>query len=272
VRKIIESNPNIKDWATNWSDNYEEAIGSMVRAVRDSSDNGNEFLKSIWADGGFAAKDFPPAMKSAGIDGIVVPKDGVDHFVIYNKAVLSTAPTIDRTKLTGKALDTPSAKIVRQADIAQAKASGMSFDEWVKGQRKVFHGAAQGNIDAMNKNGVKILTPEEKLKFPSTGGGNVGISMTTDKITAQNYSLAMGNKNVGEFYLNPKAKVKDISTYIDDTYTASDLEKLQKQGYDAIRSTAEESEVRVLSDKALKTHSQLKAEWDAVNKGGAVKR
>jgi len=89
VEKIIRSNPRIKDWATNWSENFDEAIKNITDSVMAEKD-GNEFLKAIWSDGGFAEADFVNAMKKAGIDGITVPKEGVNHFVIYNKDILKT--------------------------------------------------------------------------------------------------------------------------------------------------------------------------------------
>jgi hypothetical protein len=140
-----------------------------------------------------------------------------------------------------------------------------SAEEFVKKQELIYHGADPRNIDALNKNGVKILSPEEKLKLPSTGGGNYGISMTTDKATAQNYSQALGNKNIGEFYINPNAKVKTISGYIDDIYTPAELEKLAKI-YDVIKSTASESEVRILTNNGAVTKSQLTEIWNKANK------
>ena len=89
VEKIIRSNPRIKDWATNWDENFDKAIKNITDSVMAEKD-GNEFLKAIWSDGGFSEGDFVIAMKKAGIDGITVPKEGVNHFVIYNKDILKT--------------------------------------------------------------------------------------------------------------------------------------------------------------------------------------
>jgi len=89
VEKIIRNNPRIKDWATNWDENFDKAIKNITDSVMAEKD-GNEFLKAIWSDGGFSEGDFVNAMKKAGVDGIIVPKEGVNHFVIYNKDVLKT--------------------------------------------------------------------------------------------------------------------------------------------------------------------------------------
>jgi hypothetical protein len=153
---------------------------------------------------------------------------------------------------------------VENSLISEAK-KYKSAEEFVNKQEPIYHGADPRNIDALNKNGVKILSPEEKLKLPSTGGGNYGISMTTDKATAQNYSQALGNKNIGEFYINPNAKVKTISGYIDDVYTPAELEKLAKN-YDVIKSTAPEMEVRILTNNGAVTKSQLTDIWNKANK------
>lgn len=90
VEKIIRSNPRIEDWAMNWSEDFDDAIKQITDSVMAEKGNGNEFLKAIWSDGGFSEGDFVTAMKNAGIDGLKVPKDGVNHFVIYNKDALKT--------------------------------------------------------------------------------------------------------------------------------------------------------------------------------------
>lgn len=89
VERIIRSNPRIKDWAMNWDENFDKAIKQITDSVMAEKD-GNEFLKAIWSDGGFSEGDFVKAMQDAGIDGLKVPKEGVNHFVIYNKNILQT--------------------------------------------------------------------------------------------------------------------------------------------------------------------------------------
>ncbi|MGI6125134.1 MAG: hypothetical protein ACOYIG_13320, partial [Acetivibrionales bacterium] len=89
VEKIIRSNPRIKDWAMNWDENFDKAIKQITDSVMAEKD-GNEFLKAIWSDGGFSEGDFVKAMQNAGIDGLKIPKEGVNHFVIYNKDALKT--------------------------------------------------------------------------------------------------------------------------------------------------------------------------------------
>lgn len=89
VEKIIRSNPRITDWAMNWDENFDKAIKQITDSVMVEKD-GNEFLKAIWSDGGFSEGDFVKAMQNAGIDGLKVPKEGVNHFVIYNKDALQT--------------------------------------------------------------------------------------------------------------------------------------------------------------------------------------
>lgn len=89
VEKIIRSNPRIEDWAMNWDENFDKAIKQITDSVIAEKD-GNEFLKAIWSDGGFSVSDFVKAMQDVGIDGLKVPKEGVNHFVIYNKDALQT--------------------------------------------------------------------------------------------------------------------------------------------------------------------------------------
>ena len=106
VEKIIRSNPRIKDWAMNWDENFDKAIKQITDSVMVEKD-GNEFLKAIWSDGGFSEGDFVKAMQNAGIDGLKVPKEGVNHFVIYNKDAIQTKSQLTdiwnkANKTTGK--------------------------------------------------------------------------------------------------------------------------------------------------------------------------
>jgi hypothetical protein len=119
------------------------------------------------------------------------------------------------------------------------------------GEVTIYHGTSKEQADLLRKD-FQILSPEEKLKFASTGGGNIGLSATTDKKVALQYAKSLGlTSDVFEAKINPNAKVIRTDKYIDDLYSPAQLEKLQKQGYDAIISTADENEVRILNPKAI---------------------
>jgi len=90
VEKIVRSNPELEMAASNWSENVNDGITQIVDTIMEEKNNGMEFLKSIWADGGFSEQDFVNAMKKFGIDGIKVGKQekGWNHFIFYNKDAL----------------------------------------------------------------------------------------------------------------------------------------------------------------------------------------
>uniref|UniRef100_A0A6H1ZN54 Uncharacterized protein n=1 Tax=viral metagenome TaxID=1070528 RepID=A0A6H1ZN54_9ZZZZ len=146
--------------------------------------------------------------------------------------------------------------------LAQEARKYKSAEEFVKGQIKVYHGGS--GIDELGK-GIKILSPEEKLKFSTSGGGYVGLSTTLDREYAQQFSKNIGGtKKVLEIYINPKAKIKEISGAIDDM-SADEISVLSKE-YDVLKSV-EENEFRILNADVAKTKSQLTDFYNQVTKG-----
>lgn len=119
----------------------------------------------------------------------------------------------------------------------------------------LFHGGAPENLRALKKN-FKILTPEEKLKVPSTGGGKIGLSTSTNQYVAQRYSKAFGNNKVLPLVLSKDAKVYQIDTKgrgIDEVMSDEEILGLKAEGYDAIfDSGSDEEEYRILSAKHVK--------------------
>jgi len=120
----------------------------------------------------------------------------------------------------------------------------------------LYHGGDITSLNALLKN-FEILSPEEKIKFPSTGGGFIVLSTSIRKQNALNYSRTFGNNKVLKLFLKPSAKVFFIDTKgkgIDGIFTDVDLEKIQAQGYDAIAEEDEgaEYEYRILSNRNIK--------------------
>lgn len=138
-----------------------------------------------------------------------------------------------------------------------------TVEEYVKAQgTPVYHGGA--GVDKVAKE-VKILTPEEKLKLPSSGGNYVGLSTSPDKSYAQQFSRSIGNRDdVAELYISPKARKYTMpeGEMIDDM-PADELTKLSKM-YDIIESL-EDNEIRILNDGVVKTRTQLIDEWKKAN-------
>jgi len=126
----------------------------------------------------------------------------------------------------------------------------------------VFHGGA--GVDSLTKK-FSILTPEEKQKLPSSNVGLTGLSMTTDKEVALEYSRNIGGTDkVFEAKINPKAKIYEIDTEgdgIDDFLTDDQINQIKADGFDAIRDISEgaEKEFRALTENAI-TSSAITSE------------
>lgn len=119
---------------------------------------------------------------------------------------------------------------------------------------RLFHGTSKEGFEKLSKS-IDILTPDQKLKLASTGGGFPGLSTTTKKEVAKNYANALGG-DVVEINLKPDAKIYKINTKgasIDEILNANEIEKLQKQGYDVIQDISDlgENEYRLLSNKNI---------------------
>jgi hypothetical protein len=120
----------------------------------------------------------------------------------------------------------------------------------------VYHGGDCDNISNLYKN-FNMLSSEEKLKLPSTGGGNFGLSTSLDKNIAKRYSSVFGCKNILKIKVDPKSKFKTIDTNgdgIDEFYFPDDMQQLKNDGYDAIMDSGNqsESEIRILNFEMFK--------------------
>ena len=154
-----------------------------------------------------------------------------------------------------------------------------SVDEFIKAEisdgedyrelfTKVYHGGA--GVKDISKKGVKILSPEDKLKYPSSGGGYFGLSTSPDKSYAQQFSKNIVNKDdVVELYLNPKAQAYQIFGEAIDDIPFNKLKELAKK-YDYIKSL-NDNEIRLLTNKAALTKSQLTDIWNKANKTPELK-
>ena len=136
-----------------------------------------------------------------------------------------------------------------------------SADEFVKAQgTPVYHGGS--GVKELSRE-FRIATPEEKLKFASSGGGYEGLSFSTDRGIAKNYSRNIGNTDeVFEGFINPNAKIKRMDLK-GGTPDDLDLEALRRQGYDAIQDIGDkaEREFRALTERAIITKPQLVDIW-----------
>ena len=212
----------------------------------------------------------------AGIPGL--PKGGYKDFGVLpvntvkidTKGIKAWSPYDAEILVESKYVKpyTQATKGIKEVDdlatsISKAKASGQSFDEWVKGQ------------------GKPVYFGKEREFIPSEIKGS-GLSVSLDENIAQRFADIRKGK-ITEIFISPQARIatiKDIpdnfrrGTIADPLYSASIWAK--KQGYDAldfsdIPALYKEKEIRVFKPDILKTRSQLKAVWDAIKGMGEVK-
>ena len=149
------------------------------------------------------------------------------------------------------------------SSISKAKASGQSFDEWVKGQREtLYHGTP-----------VKFLP--ENIK-PTKGTQGTGIYLDLKKETAtryakggevfefsgQNLKLADSTKFTKEqsqqFSEAYEKTVKQLGEHSDEATNMA----YKSMGFDGKKIT--DTEIMLFDNSKIKTRSQLKAAWDKV--------
>lgn len=233
-----------------------EAIAQLLRNRRfgkklkaeiiDTIRRDEELVRQLIAETEGANKEF--------LERLFLPSPGQTSVIELPPAKLGTGPGSRIIKPN----ETPKKKVnnipKELQPLAEEARKFKTAKEFVENQTKVFHGGA--GIEALRKE-IKILTPEEKLKFPSSGGGFVGLSTSADKATAIKFSKNIGGtEDVVEIFINPNARIKKIIGDIDDTFTGQELEDLVKQ-FDIIQSTGAEKEFRILNADVIKTKSQL---------------
>jgi len=152
----------------------------------------------------------------------------------------------------------PEVKPLAQS-ISKAKASGQSFDEWVKGQGNVLYRAT-----------------DSKSGYAELGNGIYG----ADK---PEFAKLFG-KNIEELVVDPKAKIIiEGSPEFESLYRAAtprgdykmNPELARKtalaRGIDGIKGLDPDTGTVIFNDKMFKTRSQLRAEWDKVEATKGIK-
>ena len=181
-------------------------------------------------------------------------------------------------------------KVVTSA--SEAKASGQSFDEWVKGQKQVFHGTDTdfANIDVskskrnMFGRGFSVTEDPKMTQYYGSKQKDFILDPNTKIYESSSASIKdkdfnLANRLYKEKYGKdlPISKAKKELMYRDDAgdsivfwksenpeiLKAKELwgDYLKSQGYDAVK---EADTINVLNVDKIKTRSQLKAEWDKI--------
>jgi len=172
---------------------------------------------------------------------------------------LSSTPK-PKTKLGSKPTDISSS-------ISKAKASGQSFDEWVKGQETVYHGtkAKFDDFDFLLLGKASGETPVHNLK---------GAWFVDNKSVAGGYG-----KNIKENIIDTSnfhkvnAEGKTLNDFRDEIWEAKKYVSENKKSGLIIENLIDNKDfsksdigkhIFVVDKSKIKTRSQLKAEWDRV--------
>jgi len=94
----------------------------------------------------------------------------------------------------------------------------------------VYHGGDCDNLKSLYEN-FNVLSPDEKMKFPSSGAGKIGLSTSYDKSIAKKYSSAFGCKYVLVISVDQNSNFLYVDTKgqgIDEIYFNDELEELTK--------------------------------------------
>ena len=163
-------------------------------------------------------------------------------------------------------------------DISQAKASGQSFDDWVKGQATLKHRSVQP-IDEFkpNEKGIYFTKDAYGERLGLTGGkGDVHITdayvdlknpfiankKNVTKLYQENYGLELkdAQRLADDFEMADTTARQQVRAFIKDKHDGMIIPEDWDGGFGTIES------VVAFDPKQIKTRSQLKAEWDEVSK------
>jgi len=151
------------------------------------------------------------------------------------------------------------------ASISQAKAEGKTFDEWVGGQGEYFHVTDSAVVSEIEKSGFTAQVGERSLG--ATKGKGIFLYETVEPTTdfAKNFSRVGKTPATIETIVSGKIFEATEDTFQSIRGLAEDtkfINRLKSQGYVGIRGDELGTPVTfIFEPKAIKTRSQLKAEW-----------
>lgn len=149
---------------SNWAENKTEAKKLLIDALM-NAENPKEQLINIWADVFYHQQpnEFMSLMKKHGIDGIKVAKEGQDHYVIYNRDLLTSK--LSPTTAKGGEI-AQNIKFVRSGD-----AVGKEYHETIQAIDKKT-GEVLGYVDYVysdKQNFVKMIDVKPEYKRKGVG-------------------------------------------------------------------------------------------------------
>jgi hypothetical protein len=133
--------------------------------------------------------------------------------------------------------------------IQKAKASGQSFDEWVKGQGEPLYHQTSAVFD--------------KFDTAKSADGSIWFTNNFDDIT--NKSRGTGASSRGRVV--ESFATKDLKLATPEQFDSKFTDQLIQEGYDGVYYPGDETTgafYQIFKPEKLKTRSQLKAEWDKV--------
>lgn len=277
----------------------------LYRGIRADQTLANDVGIESWTHKKYIAEGFADGGKV--IEKIVDPKD-----IVFD--IKSMPASIRRDFISGSDGGMAEAEVLVRSNksslpkadnlttsIQKAKASGQSFDEWVKGQStELNYKNLQENDYSIKAYGKDFNEPVEYFRAGQVRK-NGDIWLTDNEAGAMQYSGAGGGTKVGKYIVQSKnpliidtagGKYAKGNIDINKILTKEEIAKgytnnpdtkkkfidyAKNNGYDAVQFSDSfpdgEGGMRSLvvwNKDALKTRSQLKAEWDKVstNKSG----
>lgn len=253
---ISDSNGNELEWFSNLED---------AKFAESNYDYPVTIEKDVNLDSAYSTDDIARMAKSEGHDGAIIYNviDSANTDMIKKPSTVYIIFSSNSIKsvdvLTENAHNNIFMKFIeqfKQHDVHLVEAIEQGYHTIFGSNDKiVYHGGDINNLKSLNKS-FRILTPDEKRILPSTGGGNIGLSASTNKSIAKRYSSVFGNDYVLAIKVDPSANIHGIDTdgngidmYL---YDSEGNLKAELANYDAIveLDKGAEEELRILnSDK-----------------------
>ena len=189
----------------------------------------------------------------------------------------------------------PKTTPITQPTMVEAKTSGWSFDEWVKGQGILkYHGSPTeitGRIQASSDKPF-FVSEESTAKYIAhlkTGkpANNITSVMVSDKAKIFDFKNLedieyleknLPNKKYSYTMVSgikiPQTKKQFLEGIKAGDFTAienPDVLKVLSSKYDGFKTIESEGTIGILNPNIVKTHSELKAEWDAIKEKPVTK-
>jgi hypothetical protein len=154
---------------------------------------------------------------------------------------------------------------VAKTSIQKAKASGQSFDDWVKGE------GTKTGVEVRDKTGIKLQDPYTAEYLPVNNDGTITVYHSTTKEAAEKIKqsgLTGSRTEGGDIYFTTNKKGYGGIGKDKDTILAFNVDPKKIKFDDVYRGElhlkGNNIDIGGIKPTEVKTRSQLKAEWDKI--------